>query len=131
MKLGSTFAIVVNVTLALVTNALAQEFPFERELLLDASPLRGSKRVPGLEVGASGQATIDLWCKSGRGQVVVAGGTITIIPGEMRASQCSPEQTRADDETLAALSQVTNWRREGDILVLVGPTSLRFRAGTN
>jgi hypothetical protein len=131
VKLGLRFAAVVSVTLAFVAGALAQEFPFERELLLDAAPLRGSKRVPGLEVSASGEASIDLWCKSGRGQVVVAGDTITIIPGEMRASQCSPEQTRADEETLAALSQVTNWRREGDILVLVGPTPLRFRAGTN
>ena len=131
MKLGLTFAAVVSVTLALVAGALAQEFPFERELLLDAAPLRGSKRVPGLEVSASGEATIDLWCKSGRGQVVVAGDTITIIPGEMGASQCSPEQTRADDETLAALSQVTTWRREGDVLVLIGPANLRFRSTTN
>lgn len=131
MKLGLTFAAVVSATFAFVTGALAQDFPFERELLLDAAPLRGSKRVPGLEVSANGQATVDLWCKSGRGQVVVAGDTITIIIGEMRASQCSPEQTRADDETLAALSQVTTWRREGDVLVLVGPTNLRFRSTTN
>jgi heat shock protein HslJ len=131
VKLGLTFAAVVSVTLAFAAVALAQEFPFERELLLEAAPLRGSKRVPGLEVSASGQATIDLWCKSGRGQVVVAGDTITIIPGEMGASQCSPEQTRADDETLAALSQVTTWRREGDVLVLIGPANLRFRSTTN
>jgi hypothetical protein len=131
VKLGLTFAAVVSTTFVLIAGALAQEFPFERELLLDAAPLRGSKRVPGLEVSASGEATIDLWCKNGRGQVVVAGDTITIIPGEMQASQCSLEQTRSDDETLAALSQVTTWRREGDILVLVGPTPLRFRAGTN
>ena len=131
MKLGLTFAAVVSATFALLAGALAQEFPFERELLLDVAPLRGSKRVPGLEVSANGQATIDLWCKSGRGQVVLAADTITILVGELTAARCSPEQSRADEEMLAALNEITNWRREGDILVLVGPTPLRFRAGTN
>lgn len=130
-KTAAGFAILLSVTLTLLTAALAQEFPFERELLLEAAPLRGSKRVPGLEVSPGGQATIDLWCKSGPGQVIVAGDTITIIPGEMRSAQCSPEQMRGDDEILAALTQVTHWRREGDVLILVGPTPLRFRSTTN
>jgi hypothetical protein len=125
------FAVSLSVTLALLTAASAQEFPFERELLLDAAPMRGSKRVPGLEVSSSGQATIDLWCKSGPGQAIVAEDTITIIAGEMRPAQCSPEQSRGDDEMLASLTQVTHWRREGDVLVLVGPTVLRFRSTTN
>src|SRR5215210_1403539 len=125
------FAVSLSITLALLTGAFAQEFPFERELLLDAAPMRGSKRVPGLEIGSSGQATIDLWCKSGPGQVIVAGDTITIMPGAMRAAQCGPEQTRGDDEILANLMQVTHWRREADVLILIGPTSLRFRSTTN
>jgi heat shock protein HslJ len=125
------FAVSLSVTLALLTAALAQEFPFERELVLDAAPMRGSKRVPGLEVGSNGQATIDLWCKSGPGQAIVAGDTITISAGEMRPAQCSPEQSRGDDEMLAGLAQVTNWRREGDMLILVGPTLLRFRSAAN
>ena len=131
VKMRTGFAVSLSVTLAVITAVLAQEFPFERELVLDAAPMRGSKRVPGLEVGSSGQAVIDLWCKSGPGQVIVAGDTITIIAAEMRPAQCSPEQSRADDEMLAALAQVTNWRREGDMLVLVGPTPLRFRSTTN
>jgi heat shock protein HslJ len=130
-KTRTGFAVSLSVTLALLTPASAQEFPFERELLLDAAPMRGSKRVPGLEVNSSGQATIDLWCKSGGGQVIVAGDTITIIPGEMRPAQCSPEQTRGDEEMLAALAQVTHWQSEGDVLILVGPTVLRFRSTTN
>jgi len=117
--------------LALLTGAFAQEFPFERELLLDAAPMRGSKRVPGLEVSASGQATIDLWCRRGPGQAIVAGDTITIIPGEMRPVQCGPEQSRGDEEMLVHLTQVTHWRREGDVLILVGPTPLRFRSTSN
>jgi len=128
---GLGLTLILGATLALLTGAFAQEFPFERELLLDAAPMRGSKRIPGLEVSASGQATIDLWCKSGPGQVIVAGDTITIIPGAMRPAQCGPEQTRGDEEILANLMQVTNWRREGDVLILVGPTPLRFRSATN
>src|SRR4051794_23340095 len=88
------FVAAVSTLTALSTNALADEFPFGRELLLDAPPMRGSKRVPGLEVSADGQATIDLWCKSGRGQAIIAGDTITIIPGETTAARCSPEQAR-------------------------------------
>lgn len=130
-KTRTGFAVSLSVTLALLTAASAQEFPFERELLLDAAPMRGSKRVPGLEVSSGGQATIDLWCRSGPGQAIVGGDTITIIPGEMRPAQCSPEQTRSDDEMLMSLTQVTHWRREGDVLVLVGPTPLRFRSTTN
>ena len=36
------------------TTALAAEFPFERELLLEAKPLPGSKRVPMLEITRDG-----------------------------------------------------------------------------
>jgi hypothetical protein len=130
-KTSVGLAVTMGMTIALLTGAAAQEFPFERELLLDTAPMRGSKRVPGLEVSASSQATIDLWCKSGVGQVIVAGDTVTIIPGQMNAAQCSPEQSRADDELLVNLGKVTNWRRDGDMLVLVGPTPLRFRSATN
>jgi heat shock protein HslJ len=111
---------------------LAQgEFPFDQELLLDAKPMRNSKRVPSLEVAASGQATIDLWCRSGSGQVVVAAQTITIIPGRMSEQPCAPERAQSDDDMLAGLTQVTTWRREGDVLVLIGPKVLRFRLPTN
>ena len=131
MKIRFELALLLCATFAPLTPALAQEFPFERELLLDTAPMRGSKRVPGLEISPRGQAVIDLWCKSGRGQAIVAGDTITIVPGEMGLAQCSPEQSRADDEVLASLTQITHWRREGDVLVLVGPTPLRFRSATN
>jgi hypothetical protein len=130
-RAGMTVALIAGITVTLLTGASAQEFPFERELLLDATPMRGSKRIPGLEIGRNGQATIDLWCKSGRGQAIVAGDTITIIPGPMNAAPCSAEQGRGDEEMLASLTQITHWRRDGDVLVLVGPNPLRFRSGTN
>ena len=102
-----------------------------RELLLDTKPMRGSKRIPGLEISASGQAAIDLWCNSGRGQVVIAADTITIIPGAMSERQCGPDQMRGDTDMLATLNQVTNWKREGNFVVLIGPKTLRFRPATN
>jgi heat shock protein HslJ len=74
---------------------------------------------------------IDLWCNSGRGQVVIAADTITIIIGAMSERQCGPDQMRGDEEILASLNQVTNWKREDDFVVLVGPKTLRFRLATN
>jgi heat shock protein HslJ len=106
-------------------------FPFDRELVLDTKPMRGWKRIPGIEVSASGQATIDLWCNSGRGQVVIAADTITIIPGALSERKCGPDQMRGDEDMLATLNQVTSWKREGDAVVLIGPKTLRFRPATN
>ena len=38
-------------------------FAFGTTLMLDAAPMRGSKRVPMLEI-AEDSASIDLWCAS-------------------------------------------------------------------
>ena len=114
-------------TLLAAAAAFAQAaFPFDRELLLDARPLPGSRRIPILEIGADGRAQIDLWCRSGAGQVVVSGATIKITLGPLREDACTPERARRDEEMAAALSEVTRWRTDGDRVVLVGPTELRF-----
>ena len=92
----------------------------------------GSKRVPILSVDASGQAQIDLWCKRGNGQAVIAGGTITIIVGTMREESCAADRAQADEELIAALTQVTNWSFRGDVVTFTGSTArLRFRAAAN
>jgi heat shock protein HslJ len=111
--------------------AAQSEFPFGRELLLDARPMKGSKRVPILDIDEKGLAEIDLWCNSVKGQMVVAGDTITIITGEKTDRTCTPERAKADDDVLAALTDVTNWRREGDVLVLIGTRTMRFLLQTN
>jgi heat shock protein HslJ len=118
---------------ALLASAVAAqpEFPFGSELMLDVKPMKGSKRVPMLEIDQKGLAEIDLWCNSVKGQLVVAGDTITIITGEKTARSCPPERTQADDDVLGALNEVTSWRREGDILVLIGTRTMRFRLQTN
>ncbi len=61
----------------------------------------------------------------------MAGDTITIITGEASARQCAPDRARADEDLLAALNEITNWRMEGSSLVLTGGQTLRFRAQTN
>ncbi len=107
------------------------DFPFNRELLLDAPPMKGSKRVPSLDIGPNGAAEFVLWCNTVRGQLVVAGDTITILTGPSTERQCPQERLRGDEEMLAALTEVTNWRREGDLLILSGPRTVRFRLQTN
>jgi heat shock protein HslJ len=117
----------------------ADLFPFDRELLLDAVPMRPAKRMPSLTVAASGDATIDLWCKSVSARVDVSDAAIKIEPGAlpealpemMGAGQCTPQRMRADEDMLAALTQVTAWRHQGGVLVLVGPKTFKFRVATN
>jgi heat shock protein HslJ len=57
--------------------------------------------------------------------------TITIMTGRKTDRQCDSARMRSDDELLATLLQVTSWRREGDVLTLLGPKTLRFRHPSN
>ena len=50
--------------LVLPAAASERSFPFDRELMLDVTPMPGSKRVPIIEIDANGAASIDLWCAS-------------------------------------------------------------------
>ena len=107
------------------------EFPYDRDLVLDAPAMRGGKRVPVLAIEPNGSAQIDLWCKRGQGQAIIAGETITIMVGTMNEEPCTPERTQADDDMLAALQAATNWSARGDVITLIGAKTLRFRAATN
>src|SRR3954464_4099555 len=111
--------------------AMAAEFPFDRELLLDVKPLPGSKRVPILEIGADGRAQVDFWCKSGVAQVGVTGETITFALGPLREEGCTPDRSERDDAMIAAFSQPMQWRMEDDTLILTGAGELRFRLSTH
>ena len=113
--------------------ALAAEtgFPFGAELILDSDPLYGSKRIPMLEIDDNGTAAIDLWCASVRATATVGADSITIVPEPVQPAQCSPERQTGDQDLLTALSGVTNWRRDGDIIEFSGATPLRFRLMTN
>ncbi|MGB9117537.1 META domain-containing protein [Bradyrhizobium sp.] len=106
-------------------------FPFGFEMSLDAAPQGGSKRIPTLEIGDSGEAKLDLWCKSGKGQFSVAGNTVIFVPGQLQDRDCPPARARADDDLVAALSEAATWKRRGDLVSFIGTRPLRFRINTN
>jgi hypothetical protein len=106
-------------------------FPFGSELALDAAPQPGTKRVPTIEIDEDGAADFNLWCARVSGSASVTADAITIVPSKTLSAQCTPDQLTQDAALLAALSQVTNWRRDGDVVDFVGTTPLRFRLMTN
>jgi heat shock protein HslJ len=111
--------------------AAERGFPFDSELMLDAKPMKGSKRVPIIGLGPRGEATMDLWCNSVEGQFVVADSTITVLTGSKTERQCDAARMRGDDELLEALTQATSWTRDGAVITLRGVKTLRFRQPTN
>jgi hypothetical protein len=129
---------VVAAILALLTcgsSIAAEPFPFDQELLLDAVPMRPGKRMPLLTVEPNGSARIDLWCRTVPARMEISEAAMKIEAGPlpegqpemMSAGQCTPERMQADEELLAALSQVSGWRWDGEGLMLEGPKPLRFR----
>jgi hypothetical protein len=112
--------------------ARAEEgFPFGMEMTLDAARMPGSKRVPDLDIGDNGEVVLELWCKGGKGQFSVAGNTVIFVAGAFETRSCPADRAQADDDLLAALSDVTGWKRQGDLVLFIGPKTLRFRLNTN
>ena len=72
----------------------SDSFPFGSELMLDSAPIRGSKRVPMIEIEENGTASIDLWCSSATAQATVGDAAITIVPGDAAPAQCEPERLK-------------------------------------
>jgi heat shock protein HslJ len=120
-----------------VAFAAERSFPDDGEFMLDAKPMKGSKRVPILEIESQDAASITLWCNRVHAQFVVVGDTITIIlgaptePQYSTAEQCDPDRLRADDDLMAALQQVETWQRQDDVLILQGQQALRFRLSSH
>jgi hypothetical protein len=107
------------------------EFPFGLEMTLDAARQPGSKRLPTLDIGDSGEATLELWCKGGKGQFSIAGNTVIFVAGPLEDRACPPARAQADDELVAALSEAATWKRQGDLVSFIGTKPLRFRLNTN
>jgi hypothetical protein len=107
------------------------EFPFGLEMTLDAVRQPGSKRLPTLDIGDSGEATLELWCKGGKGQFSIAGNTVIFVAGPLEDRTCPPARAQADDELVAALSEAATWKRQGDFVSFIGTKPLRFRLNTN
>ena len=106
-------------------------FPFETQMQLDVNRMPGSKRIPNLDIGEAGEVVFELWCKGGKGQFSVAGNTVIFVPGAMENRSCPPERAQADDELIAALTDVSTWKRQDDLVLFVGTKTLRFRINTN
>jgi len=111
--------------------AVDTAFPFGSELALDAAPQPGAKRVPTIEIDQDGAASFNLWCARASGTATVTDDAITITPTKALPSQCPPDRISQDAALLAALAQMTNWRRTGDVIDFLGATNLRFRLMTN
>jgi hypothetical protein len=106
-------------------------FPFGLAMTLDTAPQPGSKRLPNLEIGDNGEAVLELWCKGGKGQFSVAGNTVIFVAGPLEDRACPPARAQADDDLVAALSEATSWKRQGDLVSFLGTRPLRFRLDTN
>jgi hypothetical protein len=106
-------------------------FPFGFEMTLDVNRQPGSKRLPMLEIGDNGEATLELWCKGGKGQFSIAGNTVIFVPGPLQDRACPPAKAQADDDLVAALSEAATWRRQGDYVSFIGTRPLRFHLNTN
>jgi hypothetical protein len=107
------------------------EFPFGLEMTLDAARQPGSKRLPTLDIGDSGEVILELWCKGGKGQFSVAGNTVIFVAGPLEDRACPPARAQADDDLVAALSEAATWKRQGDLVAFMGTKPLRFRINTN
>ena len=106
-------------------------FPFGMEMTLDVERQPGSKRIPNLEIGDAGEVVLELWCKGGKGQFSVAGNTVIFVAGAMENRTCPPDRAQADDELIAALSDVAIWKRQGDFISFIGTKTLRFQLNSN
>jgi hypothetical protein len=126
------FAVALAVLTSVAGPARADDgFPFGMEMTLDAARQPGSKRIPDLDIGDHGEVILELWCKGGKGQFSVAGNTIIFVQGQLENRDCPPARAQADDDLLAALSEVSTWKRQGDSVFFIGPRTLRFRLNTN
>lgn len=131
MPLYKSIILAAFAALMLTVPARAQEFPFGLELTLDTPQLAGARRLPTLEIGENGEAKLDLWCKTGRGQFSVAGDTVIFMPGAIADNGCAPALAQADDGLIANLGTAANWKRQGDTVSFIGTTTLRFRVNSN
>ena len=131
VRQAATAVVVLAVSLAAIPAHADGGFPFGFEMTLETAPPPGSKRLPTLEIGDNGEATLDLWCKAGKGQFSVAGNTVIFVAGPMQDRACPPARAQADDDLVAALGEAATWKRQGDLVSFIGARPLRFRINTN
>ena len=131
MRVGVLVLATIAVALGARPARAQEEFPFGFLMTLDTRPQPGTKRMPTLEIGDNGEAVLELWCKSGKGQFSVAGNTVIFMAGPMQDQGCTPDRAAVDDDVVAALSEAGTWKRQGDVVTFTGTKSVRFRINTN
>jgi heat shock protein HslJ len=132
MSRAGVASLLLMATTASLNPARADDgFPFETQMQLDVNRMPGSKRIPNLDIGEAGEVVFELWCKGGKGQFSVAGNTVIFVAGAMENRSCPPDRAQADDELIAALTDVSTWKRQDDLVLFVGAKTLRFRINTN
>jgi META domain len=131
LRQAAAAVVVLAITLLVMPARADDGFPFGFEMTLETAPQPGSKRLPTLEIGDNGEATLELWCKGGRGQFSVAGNTVIFVAGAMQDRDCPLARAQADDELVAALGEAATWKRQGDLVSFIGTKPLRFRINTN
>ncbi|MBX9773679.1 MAG: META domain-containing protein [Xanthobacteraceae bacterium] len=109
----------------------AQSFPYDQEMLLEVKPLPGSRRVPMIEVHPDGKASVDLWCHSAVAKFTITGSDVKIEFVSAKPENCTPERIERDQAMAKAMLEVTQWRRNNDIVEFAGPTTFRFRISTH
>ena len=128
-------AFATSIVLASLSNIGAvraeSDFPFGMEMKLEAARQPGTKRIPDLDIGDNGEVILELWCKGGQGQFSVAGDSVIFVAGPMQDRACPPDRAQLDDDLVAALTEVTTWKRQGDLVSFIGTRTLRFRINTN
>jgi len=70
--------------------AAQDQFPFESELILDVAPMRGSKKIPNLDIDTKGGIAMEMWCNRVEGQFVVAADTVTVLTDRRRNANARP-----------------------------------------
>ena len=130
---ASVFVVAAAVVMSMADRPVraSEPFPFGSERMLDVAPMHGSRRVPMIEIEDDGTASIDLWCASLKAQATVNNAAITIVADDAPPAQCDPDRQARDAELLATLTQVTGWRRSGELIELTGAAPLRFHLMTN
>src|ERR1700709_2269198 len=107
LKQAAAAFVLMTVALPFVPARAEDGFPFGLEMTLDVARQPGSKRLPNLEIGDQGEATLELWCKGGKGQFSVAGNTVIFVAGPMEDRACPPARAQAGDDLVAALGGAT------------------------
>jgi hypothetical protein len=131
-KFACCAAFVALASVSTIASARAESgFPFGMEMKLEAARQPGTKRIPDLDIGDNGEVILELWCKGGQGQFSVAGDSVIFVAGPMQDRACPPDRAQLDDDLVAALTEATTWKRQGDLVSFIGARTLRFRINTN